>query len=198
MARPKKTEAQKAIDKLVKKGFSQAEIARRVGRDSSLISQAAKGKKPVENLLPALKALGSKKTAKAVQPPARRTTRAGAPVKVRQPKWVGEVQGVFDKKGRLLSGSLDGISKADIKRMLAAIRVEGGALSFTMKAHGYKKYRQLQEGDVDVQVFEDGIDAAEFRFGDEELEEALIETLLDVYDVEKVDYLTDIQINVVY
>ena len=194
----RKTEAQKAIGRLLKKGFSQAEIARRVGRDSSLISQAARGKKPVENLLPALKALGSKKTAKTVQPVSRRVTRAGVPVKVREPKWKREVQGVFDKKGRLLSGSLDGVEKVDIRRMLAAIREAGGAVSFTMKAHGYKKYRQLQEGDVDVQVFEDGIDASEFRLGDEELEEALIATLLDVYDVEKVDYLTDIQINVVY
>lgn len=55
------TAAQSVISSLLGKGWNKSQLARYVGRDASLISQAAKGGKPIENLLPALKHLDSLK-----------------------------------------------------------------------------------------------------------------------------------------
>lgn len=92
----KRLSAQKQIERLIEKGMSRAGIARAVGRDSSLISQIERGKKPGKNLEPALRELNrlnAKAREKAgegkrelKEKPERRVTKEGKPVKVRQPK----------------------------------------------------------------------------------------------------------------
>lgn len=195
MAKAKNTEARALIASLKAGGLTQAQISKAVGRDSSLISQAARGIKPVENLLPALRSLAEKK---APTEPERRRTKSGAEAKVRLPKWREQVDGFVDKKGRLLNGDLSGMDEKAIAAMLRAIAKDGGQVSFTAQAHDYKKYRQLSPGIVPVTIFEDGENAPGIKLGGESLESYLIEVLLDAYDVESVGYLTDLQINVVY
>ena len=76
--------SQDLILELKAQGFSNAEIGRRLGRDSSLIGQVAKGNKPGANLQQALTELvtgGEVKT-----PPYRRTTADGSLARVRATK----------------------------------------------------------------------------------------------------------------
>jgi hypothetical protein len=92
--------SQELVAALIERGLSQRAIGQAIGRDSSLISQVARGAKPGRNLAPALEALqaqvsgltpqAAKATARpgAVAKPARRTTKAGALAKVRRPTTV--------------------------------------------------------------------------------------------------------------
>lgn len=76
---------QDEVNALLADGMSKAEIARAVGRDSSVISQITSGKKPYANLQPTLRALREQRAGRPVTIPQapRRTTRSGAPAKVR-------------------------------------------------------------------------------------------------------------------
>ena len=76
---------QDEVHALMAQGMSKAEIARAVGRDSSVISQITSGKKPYANLEPTLKAIREQRAGRDVPIPQapRRTTRSGAPAKVR-------------------------------------------------------------------------------------------------------------------
>ena len=67
--------SQELILELRAQGFSNAEIGRRLGRDSSLIGQIAKGAKPGANLQQALTELASGGAVKT--PPFRRTSSHG-------------------------------------------------------------------------------------------------------------------------
>ncbi len=76
--------SQELILELRAQGFSNAEIGRRLGRDSSLIGQIAKGAKPGANLQQALTELVSGGEVKT--PPFRRTSSDGTLAKVRATK----------------------------------------------------------------------------------------------------------------
>ena len=69
-----------SIAKLKKKGWTEARIAKAVGRDSSLISQISRGNKPGNNLRESLSKLAS---GKPVPVPSRRTTKSGSKARVR-------------------------------------------------------------------------------------------------------------------
>lgn len=89
------SESGEIIRRLVAGGLNQADIGRALGRDRSLISQVARGRKPGDNLRESLAQLESRlagaadvrAAAKAatVTPPAPRTTRSGALARVRKP-----------------------------------------------------------------------------------------------------------------
>lgn len=72
------------ILELQTQGFSNAEIGRRLGRDSSLIGQIANGRKPGNNLNQALTELATRGEVKT--PPFRRTSSDGTLAKVRATK----------------------------------------------------------------------------------------------------------------
>lgn len=76
------SEAGQLIKELIGKGFSKSRIGKAVGRDSSLISQIEKGKKPGSNLVGALGQLREKGKVETAAP--RRTTKAGTVAKVRK------------------------------------------------------------------------------------------------------------------
>lgn len=80
MANPGNLEAQSIINHLRAQGMSNSEIARRVGRDSSLISQIGRKGNKGASLVPALQQIQS--GAGSVNVP-RRTTKAGTAAKVR-------------------------------------------------------------------------------------------------------------------
>lgn len=77
--------SREVLAELVAGGMSKAEVARAVGRDSSVMSQIERGSKPYANLEPTLRALRDQQQGRAVPIPEapRRTTKAGAPAKVR-------------------------------------------------------------------------------------------------------------------
>lgn len=92
----KRLTSQDWIERMLAQGWTKSEIAQAVGRDSSLIGQIQRGKKPGANLEPTLRELGSlgkrarEKAQKGeyelrIKPP-RRETREGKPAKVRGQK----------------------------------------------------------------------------------------------------------------
>lgn len=82
------TEAERLIGELHARGWKNADIARVLGRDPSLIRQGAIGKKPITNLVPGLESLvasgrgSSFALTERITPPSRLTS-AGAPARVR-------------------------------------------------------------------------------------------------------------------
>lgn len=190
------------ISDLHSSGYSYNKIGKMLGRDSSLIQQIAKGKKPGRNLEAALR--GLKESGLVEVQPARRLRKSGEAAAVRRPGSVkaqkaaaAPIPGIVDAKGRVINAELDGLSKSDVAKILREIRKHDGVISFTATALKYKKYRQLQPGTVEVQIFEDGIDAREFHLGDG-IESALITELLENQDVSAVGGLVNIQLNAVY
>lgn len=84
---------QELVQELMGRGLSQAAIGRAVQRDSSLISQVAKGRKPGSNLRESLVELRDKLDAGVEAPtvaaPARRTRATGEAAKTRRKRIVG-------------------------------------------------------------------------------------------------------------
>ena len=80
----KAANAKDLINKLKASGKSYAEIGRALGRDSSLISQIARGKKPGANLVGSLQEFSGGKS-KPTSPP-RRTKKSGGLAAVRKSK----------------------------------------------------------------------------------------------------------------
>lgn len=78
------SEAKTLIDSLLSQGLKKSQIAKRLGIDSSTITQIERGKKPGRNLVEPLRAIAEKREAV----PARqvRQTKFGAPARVRQSK----------------------------------------------------------------------------------------------------------------
>lgn len=191
------------IEALKAQGYTNASIGRALERDSSLISQIAKGKKPGRNLEASLDGLLRSGLVETLPP--RRTTRSGAQARVRRPgegakpKVKNQIPGIVDKQGRIIHAELDGLSPGDVRKMLAKIRKDGGVLSFTVTAVGYKKYRQLAAGIVEgVRLFPDGLEAGEFHLRGGDLESALIDYLIEEEGVEKVKGLRSVQMAVLY
>jgi transcriptional regulator len=108
MARTRKPKAvpssSESIAKLRASGQSFASIGRALGRDSSLISQIARGKKPGANLSKALNALASGKKIKA---PERRKTKSGQTVKVRTKRRLPS--GGIKVKPKTIDGLIDAL-----------------------------------------------------------------------------------------
>jgi transcriptional regulator with XRE-family HTH domain len=77
--------SREALAELLAAGMTKAEVARAVGRDSSVMSQIERGAKPYANLEPTLRALAEQRAGRAVTIPEapRRTTAAGDVAKVR-------------------------------------------------------------------------------------------------------------------
>lgn len=191
------------IEALKAQGYTNASIGRAIERDSSLVSQIAKGKKPGRNLEAALE--GLLRSGLVESPPPRRITRSGAQARVRRPgegakpKVKDAIPGIVDKQGRIIHAELDGLAPGDIRKMLTKIRKDGGVLSFTVTAIGYKKYRQLAAGIVEgVRIFPDGIEAGEFHLKGGDLQLTLIDYLIEEEGVEKVKALSNVQMSVLY
>jgi hypothetical protein len=73
------------VNALLADGMTKADIARAVGRDSSVVSQITSGKKPYANLEPTLRAVREQRTGREVPVPQapRRTTKGGQAAMVR-------------------------------------------------------------------------------------------------------------------
>jgi len=117
--------AKELIDRLVKSGITKAEIARRVGRDSSLISQVEKGKKPGSNLVEPLQAIVEKR---AVPKPVARLTKAGKPAKVRRGKGASKSELRRDGNGRIKIAPPTKLEHVAVRR-LTEIANAGGKVS---------------------------------------------------------------------
>lgn len=74
--------ARELIGDLLASGWTKAEIARKLGRNSSTLSQVEKGKKPGANLVAPLEALKNKATS--IPKPEQRKTKGGEVAKVRK------------------------------------------------------------------------------------------------------------------
>ena len=105
--------AKEYIDLLISRGMSQAEIAHEMQRDSSLISQIRRGKKPGSNMVGSLKELAD--TGSVMNRPPRRKTSKGSYSHVRGskgqgnvlPKGVDEEERMRKTKGRRVRNHVD-------------------------------------------------------------------------------------------
>lgn len=120
--------AKDTINKLKAGGMSYSEIGRKLGRDSSLISQIARGKKKGSNLEGSLDDLAEKRS---VREPARRLAKSGEAAKVRRssktPKGL-----LKDKKGRIKRAPESSRESVFVDRLDRIARA-GGKVSFKVK-----------------------------------------------------------------
>ncbi len=93
------SEAKELIDSLLARGVKKSEIAKKLGIDSSTISQIEKGKKPGRNLIEPLRAIAQKRAT--IPPREIRKTKSGEVAKVRKSKKVSAPALKRDKLGRI-------------------------------------------------------------------------------------------------
>lgn len=111
------SESARLIRDLNRKGMSDAAIGRALGRDSSLIGQIRKGKKPGRNLTPALESLNA---GNAPAPVSRRITRSGEVARVRTP----DVQrATLHKSGDEALHRLENLAKKNARISLNAVPI---------------------------------------------------------------------------
>lgn len=134
--------AKELIDRLVKSGITKAEIARRVGRDSSLISQIEKGKKPGSNLVEPLRAIVEKR---AVPKPVARLTKAGKPAKVRRGKGASKPELRRDSNGRIKIAPPTKLEHVAVRR-LTEIANAGGKVSIRLVFAGSRESVLFERG----------------------------------------------------
>lgn len=131
--------AGKLIEQLRAGGLNYNRIAKALGRDSSLIGQIARGKKPGANLLEPLQALAS--GAQTIPEAARRVTKTGAVARVRQsakavvpapaPEKIPFPRGRKDTQGRMrISRAYK--SGGALEKQLQAIAAADGNVSVTL------------------------------------------------------------------
>ena len=136
--------ARDTINQLKAGGMSYSEIARKLGRDSSLISQIARGKKQGKNLEGALDDIKEKRS---VREPERRKTKGGETAKVRKakPTAARPAKLIKDKRGRIIFAPPTEKPSVTEKR-LSRIATDGGRVSFRV-------------------TFEDGTEKLIFKIG---------------------------------
>lgn len=139
---------QDEVHALMAQGMSKAEIARAVGRDSSVISQITSGKKPYANLEPTLRAIRENRAGRAVPVPEapRRTTKSGARAKVRGKTNLAQGRTVRVKQQAVKSGA------SAILRRLRTAAAAGMRVAFTVVYPasvplGKSGHRDAPEGD---------------------------------------------------
>lgn len=144
------------INSLKSQGFSYAEIGRRLDRDSSLISQIARGKKKGVNLESGLEKLA--KGAKDVEKPQRRVTKSGEVAKVRKPKQLPKAKLLKDKSGRIKRALATKRPKTTVDR-LRKIAASGGKVKLTVKFDDVeysRSYGSRARSDSSVDLFSHG------------------------------------------
>lgn len=120
--------AQSLIRDLVASGLNKSQIARRLGRDSSLIGQIEKGKKPGRNLVEPLEAI---KRGAAKAQPERRKTKSGEAAKVRQSKTLKVKTLKRDSQGRIKLAEPTDKEYVSVRR-LREIAGAGGKVSIRL------------------------------------------------------------------
>jgi|GEM_PF-3777090 len=106
------------VEQLLQDGMSKAEIARAVGRDSSVISQITAGRKPYANLVPTLEALAAQRQGQEVTVPRapRRVAKSGQLAQVRRRTAGGRTVRVHSKS------AIKGGAKSIANRLATAAR----------------------------------------------------------------------------
>lgn len=120
--------SQDQVNALLADGMTKAEIARAVGRDSSVVSQITSGKKPYANLEPTLAALRDKRAGRDVAIPEapRRTTKGGQAARVRGKTNLAGGRTVRVKRQAVASGA------RSILRRLRQAAAAGMRVAFTV------------------------------------------------------------------
>lgn len=98
--------SKEVVERLLAAGMTKAEIAREIGRDSSVVSQITSGRKPYANLTPTLEAIEQKRAGRTVEVPEapRRLDKQGNIARVRRPTGRGRTISV-GSKGTIKSGA---------------------------------------------------------------------------------------------
>lgn len=126
--------AKELINSLVSRGTKKSEIARKLGINSSTLSQIANDKKPGTNLVPALQSLNAGREAGDIE---RRKTKAGTPAKVRKPAAAENV--IYDRKKRpQITKIKDTADDDSIKALLRRIAKEKGKVTVSIKTKRYE------------------------------------------------------------
>ena len=188
--------ARELINSLKSKGKSYAEIGRALGRDSSLISQIARGKKPGANLVGSLQEFAGGKSKPAS--PQRRKKKSGELAAVRKPK----IQRIgTPKKPLMAKASVK--SERDLMRELRQIAKQGGKVAIRVDYARLKVYRdKVAKAGTAVLFRHGGIDADtildEMRDTGESLEEYLFRVTDEQLNPDLAEDMGSIQFAVTY
>jgi hypothetical protein len=108
--------------------MSKADIARAVGRDSSVMTQIERGAKPYRNLVPSLEALRDQRRGRDVAVPEapRRTTKGGQAAAVRGKTYVANRRNVRVKRQAVRNGA------RSVLNMLRQAAEDGRKVAFTV------------------------------------------------------------------
>lgn len=131
MAEKPVSEAKTLIDSLLSQGLKKSQIAKRLGIDSSTITQVERGKKPGRNLIEPLRAIAEKREAV----PARqvRQTKSGEPARVRQSKKPTAPKTLKrDSAGRIKIAEETRQAAAAVRR-LEQIAADGGRVTLIVR-----------------------------------------------------------------
>lgn len=137
------SEAKALIGSLLSQGYKKAEIARKLGIDSSTITQIEKGKKPGRNLVEPLRAIAEKR--ESIPQREIRKTKLGAPAKVRQSKKAPASKLKRDSQGRVKIAEPTTQQAAALRR-LRQIADAGGKVSVVLVFPGGQKKILYQRG----------------------------------------------------
>lgn len=141
--------AQELILELKQKGYSYAAIGRILDRDSSLISQIARGKKPGSNLVSGLESIG-KQEAATIKKPERRVTKSGEVAKVRKPTPAAAAKKsrlLKDKSGRIKFAPASTKESTFLSR-LDKIAEAGGKVSFRLQTESGETFHLFRNGGI--------------------------------------------------
>jgi len=140
------SEAKILIDSLLAQGVKKSEIAKKLGIDSSTISQVEKGKKPGRNLIEPLRAIAENR--ESIPPREVRKTKSGEPAKVRTKKKesVSKSQKVKkDSKDRIKIAEETVSASAAVQR-LEKIAGDGGKVTLLLRYSDGSRRRLFDRG----------------------------------------------------
>lgn len=163
------SESRDLIRALQERGYSQRQIARAIGRNDSLISQIARGKKPGGNLTDSLRELARRpgvSAAPVAASPPRRTTRTGE---------LARVRGGLPAVPRITGTPADAGSTAGIAQNADGRTVAWSVAGFAFRGGSSKvpTYVDLQAGDT-REIPETGEMWITFQIGEGEYRQARV------------------------
>lgn len=186
------SQASVLISQLQAQGYSKSAIAKAIGRDSSIVSQIANGKKSGASYVPALEGLSH--GASSVEVP-RRQTKAGKQANVRR----GAIRDDKNRVVNTVSKSPDG---ANIQALLRSIEAKKGRIGVIVTFKRYQNYDMPYPTTMDVPIWSNGTTAKwinnTMKSNDMTFSELLTQQVKAAYEPMVCENVIAVQINAVY
>jgi hypothetical protein len=186
------SQAQNLIQQLQAQGKNYSAIGKLVGRDSSYISQIARGKRTGESLIPTLNKIVTGETENVKAP--RKTKKSGVQANVRK----GAIR---DTKRRIINETSSTPNGPKLRNDLRTIEKNNGLVGVVVSYRKYQAYDDTTPSQRDVAIWSNGVSA---KWINSKLSSGYTMTSLvqeqieNAYNPHVADGITNIQVNVVY